>query len=421
MVIRFFYDAALGGVVLAFSLLSLIATVVLGLRQIPPQGRVIRAGHRVAGRLFQLVNGIAKLRVDGAEGSAFAVWARDYRDQKRAELELGAFDEHLRAFGSALPLLAGAVLLLAVTLSDRGALAVGDFLVVYTVFMVFQTAVSRLGASFTAVAAIVPALEQVRPFLAKPLDANADGVSVEPLGGDVLFDHVSFRYDPDGPPILDDVTIHARPGEFVAIAGESGAGKSTLFRLALGLDRPSAGAVYYDGRDLAHLNVKQVRRKIGAVPQDVRLHPQDLLDNIVADHEDTTLDEAWKAARTAAVDREIMAMPMGMLTPVGAGGAVTSGGESQRIVIARALVRNPRILLLDEATNWLDNENQSRVMANLADLTSTRIVIAHRLSTLRQADRIYVMRSGKVVQEGTFSELAAAEGVFRDLVRRQVA
>ena len=421
LLVMFFYDAALGGVALAFSLLSLIATVVLGLRQIPPQGRVIRAGHRVAGRLFQLVNGIAKLRVDGAEGSAFAVWARDYRDQKRAELELGAFDEHLRAFGSALPLLAGAVLLLAVTLSDRGALAVGDFLVVYTAFMVFQTAVSRLGTSFATVAAIMPSLDQVRPFLAEPLESNASGLSVEHLGGDVLFDHVSFRYDPDGPPILDDVTIHARPGEFVAIAGESGAGKSTLFRLALGLDRPSAGAVYYDGRDLEHLNVTQVRRKIGAVPQDVRLHPQDLLDNIVVDHEDTTLEEAWEAARTAAVDREIMAMPMGMLTPVGAGGAVTSGGESQRIAIARALVRNPRILLLDEATNWLDNENQARVMANLAGLTSTRIVIAHRLSTLRQADRIYVMRSGKVLQEGTFAELSGTEGVFRDLVRRQMA
>ena len=213
----------------------------------------------------------------------------------------------------------------------------------------------------------------------------------------------------------------AIPATPVAIAGESGAGKSTLFRLALGLDRPSVGAVYYDGRDLGHLNVKQVRRKIGAVPQDVRLHPQDLPDNIVADHEDATLEEGWEATRTAAVDREIMAMPMGMLTPVGAGGAVTSGGESQRIAIARALVRNPRILLLDEATNWLDNENQSRVMANLAGLTSTRIVIAHRLSTLRQADRTYVMRSGKVVQEGTFAELTGIEGVLRDLVRHQMA
>ena len=417
----FFFDAMLGGVALAFALLSLIVTVVLGLRQISPQGRVIRAVHRVAGRLFQLVNGISKLRVDGAEGSAFAAWARDYRAQKQAELEVGAFEEHLQALGTALPLVAGAVLFLAATLPDRETIAVGDFLVVYTVFMVFQTAVTRLGTSFGAVAAIMPALEQVQPFLDEPLERDAGGEPVEHLGGEVRLDHVSFRYHPDGPLILDDVSIHARPGEFVAIAGESGAGKSTLFRLALGLDRPSAGAVYYDGRDLEHLNVKQVRRKIGTVPQDVRLHPQDLLDNIVAEHDDATLDEAWEAARLAAVDAEIRAMPMGMLTPVGASASVTSGGESQRIVIARALLRSPRILLLDEATNWLDNDNQAKIMDDLAVLTSTRIVIAHRLSTLRHADRIYVMRSGKVVQEGSFAELTNTEGVFQDLVRRQMA
>ena len=420
-IVIFFHDAVLGGVALAFGLLSLIVTVVLGLRQIAPRGRVIRAAQRVVGRLFQLVNGISKLRVDGAEGSGFAVWARDYREQKEAELEFGAAGEHLQALGVALPLLAGAALLLAVSLSGRGAVAVGDFLVAYTAFMVFQAAVARLGTSFGAVASIMPTLEQIRPFLAEPVERDADGEPVERLDGNILFDHVSFRYDPDGPLILDDVSIHVRPGEFVAIAGASGSGKSTLFRLALGLNRPSAGAVYYDGRDLAYLNVRQVRRRIGTVPQDVRLHPQDLLDNIVANHADATLDEAWEAARTAAVDREIMAMPMGILTPVGASAAVTSGGESQRIAIARALMRKPRILLLDEATNWLDNDSQARVMANLAGLTSTRIVIAHRLSTLRQADRIYVMRSGKVVQEGSFAELSETEGVFRDLIRRQIA
>ena len=186
-------------------------------------------------------------------------------------------------------------------------------------------------------------------------------------------------------------------------------------------DAPSGGAVYYDGRDLRHLNVKQVRRNIGAVPQDVQLHPQDLWDNIVAHHEAVNADEAWQAARIAGIDSEIRAMPMGMLTPVGASAAVMSGGESQRIAIARALVRNPRILLLDEATNRLDNESRSKVMANLAGLTSTRIVIAHRLSTLRQADRIYVMRAGKVAESGSFADPVQGDGVFRDLVRRQIA
>ena len=420
-VVLFFYDAALGGIALGFSAVSLLVATVLGLRQILPHGRTIRAVRQVAGRLSQIIHGIAKLRVDSAEGSAFAVWARAYREQKRAELGLGALEGHLQAFAAALPFAAGAVLLFATVLLDRQTIPVGDFLVIYAVFMAFQAAVARLGDSVGAVAAMLPAFEQVRPFLAQPPESVADSEPVERLGGDVLFDHVSFRYGPDGPPVLDDVTIHARPGEFVAIAGESGAGKSTLFRLALGIEQPSGGAVYYDGRDVRHLNAKQLRRKIGAVPQAVQLHPQDLWDNIVAHHDGTTHEEVWQAAQAAGIDREIAAMPMGMLTPVGTSGAVMSGGESQRITIARSLIRNPRVLLLDEATNWLDNENQARVMQNLAELTSTRIVIAHRLSTLKQADRIYVMRAGRVEQSGSFEELMAVEGVFRDLVRRQVA
>lgn len=416
-----FYDATLGAITAAVGLLSIIVTIILGLGQISPQGRAIRTTHHLAGRLFQLINGISQLRVDGAEGSAFAVWARDYREQKLAELQRGTFETHLQAFGAALPFLAGAVLILAATFPGRETITAGDFFVVYLLFMLFQAGVARLGTSFSAIAAIMPALEQIRPFLTEPPEISVEGEPVKTLGGEIVFDHVSFQYDPEGPLILDDVSIHARPGEFIAIAGESGSGKSTLFRLALGLDQPSGGAVYYDGRDLKHLNVKQVRRQIGAVPQTVQLYPQDLWDNIIGGHEDATAKDAWYAAKLAAVDREIAAMPMQMFTNVGDSASVTSGGESQRITIAHALLRNPRILLLDEATNWLDNDSQSQIMANLAELTSTRIIIAHRLSTLRQADRIYVMQAGKVVQEGTFTELVATEGVFRDLVSRQMA
>ena len=417
----FFHDATLGIIALVFSLASLLVTVALGLCQIVPYGRMLGATRRVAGRLFQIVGGIAKLRVENAEGSAFAIWAEDYRAQKRAELDLGALEGHSRAFGAALPFLAGGVLLLAVvTVGDRN-VPVGDFLVVYTVFLAFQSAVARLGESFGTVAASLPAFDQMRPLLAAVPETEIGGEPVERLHGDILFDRISFRYDPDGPLILDDVTIHAGPGEFVAVAGESGAGKSTLFRIALGVDRPSAGAVYYDGRDLKHLNLKQVRRKIGAVPQSVRLHPHDLWDNIVAHHEDATTEAVWQAARAAGIEREIKAMPMGMMTMVGSSGSVLSGGESQRITIARSLIGDPRIMLLDEATNWLDNESQAEVMRNLARLTSTRIVIAHRLSTLEQADRIYVMQAGKVVQSGSFKDLMEVDGVFRELVRRQIA
>ena len=337
----FFYDATLGGIALVFSIGSLLVTVAIGLRQIAPYGRMIGAVRRVAGRLFQIVDGIAKLRVENAEGSAFAIWAQDYREQKRAELELGAVEGHARAFGAALPFLAGGVLLCAVVTVGERNVPVGDFLVVYTVFIAFQAAIARLGDSFGTVAAMVPAFDQMRPLLDAVPETEAQGEPVERLGGEVLFDRVSFRYEPDGPLILDDVTIRAEPGDFVAIAGESGAGKSTLFRLALGIDRPTAGAVYYDGRDLRHLNLKQVRRMIGAVPQSVRLYPHDLWDNIVAHHEGTTTEDVWQAARAAGIEREIKAMPMGMMTMVGGSGSVLSGGESQRVTHRPLADRQP--------------------------------------------------------------------------------
>ena len=417
----FFYDTMLGIIALAFSLASLLVTAALGWGQVSSYGRMMSAVRRAAGNLFQIIRGISKLRVENAEGSAFAISAKDYREQKRAEFDLGALEGQLQALGAALPFLAGAVLLGAVAAGGDRDFPVGDFLVVYTVFIVFQAAVTRLGESIGVIAAMRPAFDQMRPMLAAEPETAVEGEPVEHLGGEILFDHISFRYDPDGPLILDEVTIRAHPGEFVAIAGESGAGKSTLFRLALGVDHPTAGAVYYDGRDLRHLNLKQVRRKIGVVPQSVQLHPQDLWDNIVAHHEEASTEEAWKAARAAQIEREIKAMPMGMMTMVGTSGTVLSGGESQRITIARSLMRNPRIMLLDEATNWLDNQSQAQVMQNLAILTSTRIVIAHRLSTLQHADRIYVLQAGRVVQTGSFKELMEVGGVFRELVKRQIA
>ena len=416
-----FYDATLGVVALAVSLVSLLVTACLGLGQISPYRRMISAARRVTGRLFQIVGGIAMLRMENAEGSAYAIWAQDYREQKRAELELNALEGHSRAFGSALPFLAGGIMLFAVATMSDSSVPVGDFIVVYTVFIAFQSAIVRLGESIGTIAAMVPAFDQMSPFLAAEAESEVVGEPVEHLGGDILFDRISFRYDPEGPLILDDVTIRARPGEFVAIAGQSGAGKSTLFRLALGIDWPTTGAVYYDGRDLRHLNLKQVRRKIGAVPQSVGLHPNDLWDNLVSHHEDVANADVWNAVRVAEVANEIKDMPMGMMTMVGTSGAILSGGESQRVSIARSVIGSPRILLLDEATNWLDNENQAKVMQNLTAQTSTRIVIAHRLSTLEQADRIYVLHAGKVAQCGSFDELMEVDGVFRELVKRQIA
>ena len=375
--------------------------------------------RRLSGHLYQLVNGVGKLRSAGAEASAYAWWARQYRDQKLAEIRISRLNEHLMAFGFALPALWSAAVLVVATTQDVAQLSLGDFLVIYTASTIFVLSLAGLGASFEVAAAMIPAGEQVREILAEQPETTERHGAAPPLTGEIHFDRVSFRYSDTGPMVLDNVTIRAKPGEFIAVVGESGSGKSTLVRLALGLETPSSGTVYYDGHDLSRLDHDSVRRQIGAVMQENALMPGTVLDNINGVDDRLTLDDAWRAARQAAVDQDITAMPMGMYTPMGESGSTFSGGQCQRIRIAGALVRNPGILLLDEATSWLDTNSQALTMESIEKTSATRIVIAHRISTIRQASRIYVLQAGKVVQEGTFEELAGTAGLFRRFVERQ--
>lgn len=415
-----FIDIYLGLVTLIICAVSLLLTALVRMFQIEPHGRVIHASHKATTRLFQIIEGIVKLRVERAEGSAYAIWARDYRKQKRTEIELGDLEYHSRAFSTTIPFLAVAVLFFLIAIYSHNT-SIGDFLVVFIVFLTFLSVTTRLGESIGSLAVGLKAVDKLRPFLDAIPEVTKGREPVEYLNGDVLFDRVSFRYDTDGPLILDDITIHARPGEFVAIAGESGVGKSTLLNLALGINQPSSGSILYDGRDLRHLNLKQLRRNVGSVPQSLQLHPQDIWDNIAINQDISTTEMVWEATKSARIEDQIKAMPMGLMTFVGTSGFALSGGESQRIAIARSLLGNPRVILLDEATNWLDNNSQAEIMQNLSLLVSTRIVIAHRLSTLEKADRIYVLKAGKVVQTGTYQDLKETEGVFKDLITRQNA
>lgn len=265
--------------------------------------------------------------------------------------------------------------------------------------MTFYAAVVELGASFQTLAAVMPAYEQVKPVLEEVPERHPSGSERVSLGGELRFDHVSFRYQ-ENTPLIEDVSIHARPGEFIAIVGESGSGKSTLMRLALGLEELDSGSIYYDGRDLATLDRQGLRRQLEVVMQDGGLQPGNLLENIIGMGEYLAMDDAWKAARLADVERDIREMQMQMFTAVSEGSSSFSGGQVQRIRIAVALARNPRVIFLDEATSWLDAHSQAQVMRSIEGLAATRIVIAHRLSTIQHADRIYVMQSGQVVQEG---------------------
>ena len=416
----FLFDAALAKLSLALAALALIATAVLGLRMVNPQRRLHTAARRVAGDLFQIIGGLSKLRSAGAEGSAFAIWAGGYREQLQARQQIDNLSKHLAALSAAMPALVAAALFAVVSGRPAQDVTTGEFLVVFMVSGTFFVAVALLGLACEAIAAAVPLCEQIKPIISAVPQSRTEVAASTELRGELRFDQVSFRYYPEGPLVLDQVCAEVRSGEFVAIVGESGSGKSTLMRMALGLEEPSGGTVYYDGNDLANLSLRSVRRQIGVVAQDGFLQPGNILDNIIGLVDDLTIDDAWRAARLADVDSDIKAMPMQMFTVVGDSTATFSGGQMQRIRIAAALVRNPQIVLMDEATSWLDASSQARVMQAIEELAATRVVIAHRLSTIRKADRIYVLSRGRVVQHGTFDELHRTDGAFRALVQRQL-
>ena len=421
-VLLFLYDAALGWLGLVAGLFALAATVTLGALQVTPHRRLAAAQRTLSGDLLQLIGAAHKLRATGKEWTAFTRWAKGYKEQTRSELEVGALNEHLVAFTATTPLLATAILFAAVAVMGPSEVSPGMFLAVYAAYMVFMVAIAALGQSMSALSAVVPAVEQVAPILkTHPRRSDAGDIAMPELHGGVQLDNVSFRYTESGPEVLRDLSIHVQPGEFIALVGGSGSGKSTVLRLILGIERPTSGVVYYDGRDLDRVNRRAFHKSIGVVVQDGALRPRTVCDNIIGVTSDLTLDDAWRAAKLAAVDGDIMAMPMGMFTVVTENSSSFSGGQVQRIMLAAALVRNPRLLLLDEATSWLDNATQAQIMSQIEELAVTRVVVAHRLSTIRNADRIYVLDEGQVAQQGTYAQLMGTPGIFRDLAHRQIA
>jgi ABC-type bacteriocin/lantibiotic exporter with double-glycine peptidase domain len=266
----------------------------------------------------------------------------------------------------------------------------------------------------------IPQITRIRPLIASATEISEDRKPPGELAGAVELSRVTFRYLAGGPPVLDNVSLRVAPGEYVAIVGPSGSGKSSLFRLLLGFEKAESGAVFYDGKSLDTLDTSAVRRQLGVVLQNGRLATGSLYENICGGVQ-LPLEQAWEAARLAGLDDDIKAMPMGMHTLVSEGAETFSGGQKQRLLIARAIVLRPRIVLFDEATSALDNRTQETVTQSLERLKATRIVIAHRLSTIQRADRIYVFSSGRVAEQGAYEELMAKGGVFHRLARRQIA
>jgi ABC-type bacteriocin/lantibiotic exporter with double-glycine peptidase domain len=387
-------------------------------------GRAVRFRRKLAAAegdlasmLMQFITAITKLRVSGAESLAFERWAHRYAAKNDLDAAIDRNHARFEVVGSVLPIAALAVLFSVAGARASSGLSTGAFVAFLSAYGMFVSGLTGLVGAAAGLFDIVPLVERAAPILTTVPEIDRTKHPPGRLRGGVEVSRATFRYAPNGPAILSEIELEVTPGEFVAIVGPSGSGKSTLLRLLLGFERPESGGVYYDGQDLATLDLGEVRRQLGVVLQNGELDSADIFKNIVGTR-NLTLEDAWEAARIAGLEEDILAMPMGMHTVLGRSLSI-SGGQKQRILIARAVVARPKILFLDEATSALDGATQDAVMRALDTFKATRIVIAHRLSTVRNANRIVVLEGGRVVQVGHYDELMGVPGPFRRLVERQ--
>ena len=412
----FLFAPALVVPALLMTLLTVTVTTLQVLAQMVITKRQMELGSRESGMSYQLISGIQKIRLSGAEKRAFSRWGKLY--SRSAELMYNP-PELLKV---------GSVVIMGISLfgtmvmyyqAVRSGVSIADYYAFNAAYGMVSGAFMALAGIATTIAQIRPILEMVRPIMETVPEVSEDKVVLTRISGGVELNNVTFRYVEDMPPVLDDVSLRIRPGQYVAIVGKTGCGKSTLMRIMLGFETPQKGAVYYDGRDLKKIDLKSLRRRIGAVMQNGKLFTGDIFSNITISAPWLTLDDAWEAAELSGMADDIRAMPMGMNTLISEGQGGISGGQRQRLLIARAIAPKPKILIFDEATSALDNLTQKQVSQALDKMKCTRIVIAHRLSTIRQCDRIILLDKGKIVEDGGYDELIAKNGPFAELVARQ--
>lgn len=412
----FVYAPTLVVPALGITLVTLVFTLVTTFSQMRLTREQMELASKESGMSYALITGIQKIKLSGAEKRAFARWANIFSQRLALTANPPMFLRANAAISAAISL-AGTIIMYYFAL--KSGISVAEY-------YAFNAAYGMMSGAFLSLAGIASTVAQLKPVLdmAKPLMETVPEVSegkmvIDRLSGGIELNNVSFRYNESMPMVIDDLSLKIRPGQYVAIVGATGCGKSTLMRLLLGFEKPQKGAVYYDGKDLNAIDLKSLRRKIGVVMQDGKLFQGDIFSNITISAPQLTMKEAWEAAEMAGVAADIRAMPMGMHTVISEGSGGISGGQRQRLMIARAIAPRPKILMFDEATSALDNLTQKTVSDSLEKLKCTRIVIAHRLSTIRHCDRILYLEKGKILEDGTYEQLIAKGGKFAQLVERQ--
>ena len=397
-------------------LAQLAVTVITGLVELNLNRRRIALNARLNGLTFASFSGVQKIKLAGAERRVFAKWADTFKQQADISYNPPLLIKVQPVVASAISL--GGIIIIYYS-AAAASVSVADYMAFNASFGLVTGAIMSLAGVTTSFANIKPLMEMVGPILQAVPEVGENKQIITRLSGNIELNNVSFRYHEEMPLVLDDISLKIKAGQYVAIVGKTGCGKSTLMRLLLGFETPQRGAIYYDGRDIARLDMRSLRQNIGAVTQDGRLFSGDIFSNIVISAPWLSRDDAWQAAELAGIADDIRAMPMGMHTVISEGSGGISGGQRQRLMIARAIVPKPRILMFDEATSALDNITQKQVSEALDSMKSTRIVIAHRLSTIRHCDRILVLDNGKIKEDGSYDELLHKDGYFAELVERQ--
>ena len=391
-------------------------SIVSSLTQIRISREEMKHSAKESGMSYSLITGVQKIKLAGAEKRVFAKWLDLYAEGAELTYNPPAFIKLNSVISTAISLVSNIVMYYIAVKRGIGQSSYFAFTTAYG--MLLGAFMSLSGIALSA-ARIQPIFEMAEPFLKAEPETSEGKEIVTRISGAVELDHISFRYSDNMPYILNDLSLKIKPGEYVAVVGKTGCGKSMLVRLLLGFEKPEKGAVYYDGKDINSLDTQSLRRRIGCVMQDAGLFQGDIYSNIVISAPQLTLDEAWEAAEKACIADDIRAMPMGMHTMIAEGQGGISGGQRQRLMIARAIAPKPRMLLFDEATSALDNKTQRQVSEALDAMGCTRIVFAHRLSTIRHCDRILVLDGGRIIEDGTYDELIKRGGFFADLVKRQ--
>jgi len=418
-VICFAYSPFLTLVCMLVLLVQVLIILALGFVQLKHQRAFTHQQGKLWGLTLQLFTGIATFRITGSEKKAFVHWFNHFLAVKKTSIRSSEIQNLQIVFNSSITLIT-TIVLFATTTHLSNALTTGEFLTFTGIWTFVNSSITTLSNNLVLMFQVYPLFEHVKPILDE-LPENTEVKSApERLKGNIEISNVVFRYLPDEPIVLRNISLSIKTGEFIAFVGPSGCGKSTIVRLLLGFEKMQSGSIYYDNQDVQNVDLKLLRRQIGVVLQDDGLLTGDIYSNIVGSSTYLTMDDAWEAARAAALDTDIEQMPMKMRTMLSEGSKTISGGQRQRILIARAIVHKPKILIFDEATSALDNRTQAIVTQSLNNLQVTRIVVAHRISTIKNADRICFMKDGEIKEVGTYDELIKLNGGFAKLADRQI-